>query len=78
MTIIPVTYEIELPDEVDAVGGVLVFEWAGRAIVNIEHTDGSWSAWMGSCYAWKDRWATCRENETWNGYIVDGGKWIRK
>jgi hypothetical protein len=43
---IQVGYEIELPDDVGAVGGMLLADNDDGAIANIEHIDGSRSAWL--------------------------------
>jgi hypothetical protein len=43
---IKVTYEINIPDDANAVGGTLVAEHGRYAIANIEHADGSVSAWL--------------------------------
>jgi hypothetical protein len=82
MTTIKVTYEVDLPDDVDAVGGVLVYEGGSTAIANIQHTDGTVSAWAGKRdFAWQPhRWERCQEGGQYGDqfgveYTVVNNQW---
>jgi hypothetical protein len=78
---IQVGYEIELPDEVGAVGGMLLAnDNDDGAIANIDHIDGSQSAWK---IGPRDtRWVPARNGDWFyegdRTYVVVRGVWEKE